>query len=583
LWYYSPKNQDSSFILCEIVLFGEADMLKKIFSIIAKLIAGLFLFYLLLGLILLPLISLWVIPWQGSQLLKTPVKVRSVFFNPFLLRLTVNGFEILDQLNQPVVGFDRFVADMSFTKLFKKIYRIESVDLEGLQINSALLPDGRVNLLDIVPQAPPLKPDSQGTPPTDAAQSASAPSVLQPKEPPDSQPLPVVIVDKITLRQGSVRFDDQTIRPNFTTTLSDMESEITDFSTEADSQTKVSFRAKLDQAGSISLEAAIKPMLQPPALETSFHLNDYALQVLTPYVGKYTGRSLKDGELNMKMDYRIGDNQLTASHKLLIQHFEFGPKVESKDALSLPFGLAVALLEDPQGKISISLPVTGDMSDPKFEYFHLIGQVVKNFFLKLVTKPFSILASIVAGTEAGTEELGYVRFLPGRTDLPDEEKNKLSTLIKGLQERPKLQLEINGSFDPEVDWKAIQKDIFIKDYEALRKESNRSEGEVYQLLYQRRFGIRALWDLAKEYKKGIGDYEDAKLSQEIKRQLIENAPPDQEALSALAQARAQLAHDFFIASGFDVRRLSVGQVRSVQSSMGYVPMEFTLTVFDSEG
>ena len=239
------------------------------------------------------------------------------------------------------------------------------------------------------------------------------------------------------------------------------------------------------------------------------------------------------------------------------------------------------LLEDPQGKINIALPATGDMSDPKFQYTHLIFQVVRNFFLNLVTKPFSFLASALGSSGNGTDELGYVRFAPGKADLSGSQKQKLITLIKGLKQHPKLRLEIDGSYDPQADWKAIQADSFAKDYDKLRKESDRSEGKDYQLLYQRRFGIRALWALAKKYKKGIEEYNDEKLDQEIKRQLIENAPPDLEALNILAQARAQLVHDFFISSGFDAERLSLGRPQLSQSSMGYVPLPFTLTVFDN--
>jgi len=131
-----------------------------------------------------------------------------------------------------------------------------------------------------------------------------------------------------------------------------------------------------------------------------------------------------------------------------------------------------------------------------------------------------------------------------------------------------------------VDWKAIQADIFTRDYEELRKDSSRGEEVVYQTLYQRRFGIRALWDLTKKYKNRVGDYDDLRLNQEIKRQLIENAPPDQNALGVLGQARAQVVYDFFIASGFDANRLELGPAHPAQSSMGYVPLEFTLTVFE---
>lgn len=452
-----------------------------------------------------------------------------------------------------------------FLELFKKVYRVEAIDLDGLKVNAELLAGGHINLLDLVPQAQtktvPVAPKS--------SVSSATPA-----------PLPMVIIDSITLHQGQVHFLDRTIQPNFSTLLSNIEVHITDISTDPEALAKFSFQANLDDKGRISNEAIFKPLSQPLQMETTFSLNDYALQILTPYTGKYTGHELKDGKLDLRMDYRIGGNKLTASHKLLIQRFQFGQKVESKDALPLPFGLAVALLEDPQGHINIALPVTGDMSDPKFEYWHLVGQVVRNFFIKLITKPFSFLASMLGASESGTDELGYVRFEPGKADLTDHEKQKLSTLIKGLKERPKLRLQINGAYDPQVDWKAIQFAIFTRDYNELRKKSSRSEGAVYQQLYQRRFGIRALWALAKKYKKGMGEYEDVKLDQEIKRQLVENAPPDQGALGVLAQARSQLVHDFMLSSGFDAQRLSIGQSQAVQSSMGYVPLEFTLTVFE---
>jgi hypothetical protein len=222
------------------------------------------------------------------------------------------------------------------------------------------------------------------------------------------------------------------------------------------------------------------------------------------------------------------------------------------------------------------------MSDPKFKYSRLILQVISNFFIKLVTEPFSILGSMLGGSNTGTDELGYVRFTPGKAVLWYSQRQKLLKLIKTLKERPKLRLEIDGSYDPKADWKAIQADSFTREYEQLRKISDWPDAKVYQLLYQRHFGIRALWALAKKYKEGIGHYKDGKLDQEIKRQLIENAPPDQGSLSILAQARATLVHDFFITSGFNAKRLELGHPQPTQSVLGYVPLEFTLTVFGND-
>jgi hypothetical protein len=552
-------------------------MLKKIIGVLLKVILGLAIFYLVLGFIIIPLAMAWAIPSQGSKFLKHPVHLRSVEFNPLLLQLTMDGFEVQDQQNQVMLGFDRMFVDVSFVDLLKKIYHVEAFEINGLKINVELLSGNQINLLGLVP---PELLAAQAAPAKKSAKVVQKQEKL-PVSTGQSVPLPVVIVDSIDLHQGQLVFTDKTISPNFSTKVSAIELHITHVTTNPQDESKIKFHADLDDKGKIAMEAIIKPLAQPLEMETTFSLNGYALDVLTPYVGKYTGRELKDGKLDLNFDYTIGGNKLTATHKLIIQRFEFGKSVASKDALHLPFGLAVALLEDPDGRIKIALPASGDMSDPKFQYKHLIFQVVRNFFINLVTKPFSFLTSALGSSDQGTDEMGYVRFSPGKATLSDSQKKKLITLIHGLKQHPKLRLEIDGSYDPQVDWKEIQAEVFTRDYEKLRKESDRSESKVYQLLYQRRFGIRALWVLAKKYKEGIGKYKEEMLDGEIKHQLIENAPADENALSVLAQARAQGVHDFFVANGFEEARLSSGRPQSTQSSMGYVPLPFTLTVFDN--
>jgi hypothetical protein len=540
-------------------------MLKKILQISAKVLLGLFAFYLFLGFVVIPVGLGWVIRDQGTKFLKHPVEVRSVFFNPFLLKLSVNGFQILDADKQVMVGFDKLDVDVSFISLFKKEYRVELIALDGLKVNPVLLPGGKINLMDLVP-VPPAAPAVVAK----ADEKAKAPAAL-----------PLVIIDLVTLQRGNIHFLDRSINPNFASFLSDMDIRVVGLSTKSDSQATMIFQGKIGGKGTIGTEVVIKPFAQPLQLETTFSLDGFALDALTPYVGKYTGRALKDGKLEFKMDYRISDNKLTATHKVLIQRFEFGQKVESKDALPLPFGLAVALLEDPQGRIKISLPVTGDMSKPDFHYWSLVGQVVRNFFMSLVTKPFAFLASAL-GADSGTDDMGYVKFLPGKADLSDAEKEKIKTLLITLKERPKLRLEINGGYDLVADWKSIKLEQLDKEYKDLRSQSSRSDAWVYEMIYQRRFGIRELWALTNKYKVKEATYKEEELVAELKRQLIENAPADRPALQALAAARAAAVNQFILSSGFDPAHLSVGQSREEQMSMGFVPLAFTLTIFGEE-
>ncbi|MDD5254803.1 MAG: DUF748 domain-containing protein, partial [Candidatus Omnitrophica bacterium] len=368
------------------------------------------------------------------------------------------------------------------------------------------------------------------------------------------------------------------VDPNFTTALRGMELRVKGLSTSPDAEALVSFQAQLDEKGLITTEVLMKPFVLPLTLECVFKLNDYALGVLTPYVGKYTGHAVKEGKLNLSMDYRIADNQLKASHKVFVQSFNFGDRVESKDTLNLPFGLALALLEDSRDNINLSLPVTGDMSKPDFHYFRLIGQVLRTFFFKLVTKPFSFIGSI-AGMESGSEELGYIRFAPGRAELSDIEKEKLRTIVKVLAERPRLSLQVRGAYDPVADWKVIKEDVFNRDFVALKEESRRPESWVYQTLYQRRFGITGLWKLTRSFRAKDGTYDEENLNTEIKRRLIEEGVADTAALKAFADERAKAVYDFVIDAGFDAQRASMGEPQESQASAGFVPLELVLTVY----
>ena len=101
-------------------------MVQKILRISLKILFGIFLFYLLLGFVIIPLALRWAIPSQGTKVLKHPVHLRSVGFNPFLLKLTMNGFGILDDQGQVMIGFDKLAVEVSFSDLLKKIYHVKA-------------------------------------------------------------------------------------------------------------------------------------------------------------------------------------------------------------------------------------------------------------------------------------------------------------------------------------------------------------------------------------------------------------------------------------------------------------------------
>jgi hypothetical protein len=121
--------------------------------------------------------------------------------------------------------------------------------------------------------------------------------------------------------------------------------------------------------------------------------------------------------------------------------------------MSLPLGLAVALLKDPEGKIDIDLPVRCNVDYPEFRYGGVILKALANLIVKIVASPFALLGNLL-GVEAS--ELEYINFLQGRADLTPPEMERAAKIAEALTLRPQLVLEVSGVVDREADGLALQ-------------------------------------------------------------------------------------------------------------------------------
>jgi len=129
-----------------------------------------------------------------------------------------------------------------------------------------------------------------------------------------------------------------------------------------------------------------------------------------------------------------------------------GDSVKSPDAVSLPIKLAVALLKDREGNIKLDLPVTGSLDDPQFKIGKVVLTILKNLIVKIVSSPFAALG----GLAGGGEELSYLVFDAGISEINAENSQKMDKLAKILFERPGLNLDVQGAAAPEADGEALR-------------------------------------------------------------------------------------------------------------------------------
>ena len=137
---------------------------------------------------------------------------------------------------------------------------------------------------------------------------------------------------------------------------------------------------------------------------------------------------------------------------MLLEQFTLGERVDSPGAVNLPLDLAIALLTDSDGKIDLSLPVSGNVDQPDFAYGQVIWQAIRTVITRIVTSPFRALGSLFG---ANSETLGDIVFDPGSARILPTEYEKIRRVTEGLQKRAQLRLVVQGNYHVQNDGQEI--------------------------------------------------------------------------------------------------------------------------------
>jgi hypothetical protein len=266
--------------------------------------------------------------------------------------------------------------------------------------------------------------------------------------------LPKISVNTMTISNAAVQFTDRSVQPPVKTSIDEVNGTITGISSDELNRADLHLTAKAGRTGPIEITGKLNPLSTNAPTDLRVSLTNVDLVPTSAYAGKFLGYRLNRGKLGLQVQYEVSQRKLNAKNLVVLDQFTLGEKVDSPDAVKLPIRLAIALLKDRNGKIELDVPIEGNLDDPQFHFGKVIAHVIVNIITKMVTSPFAALGAVFGGKG---EEVSYQDFSPGSTELQQANLEKLDTLLHGLQERPGLQLEIEGSYDPVADLEAVRR------------------------------------------------------------------------------------------------------------------------------
>jgi hypothetical protein len=272
-----------------------------------------------------------------------------------------------------------------------------------------------------------------------------------PTKSPDSKHPFLVNIDRLKISGGEMDFADYSLALPFGTRIHDLKGVVSGLSSQPNSPGQLELDGQVDDYGLARAVGQIDLLNPTDFMDLKVVFRNIEMTRLTPYSATFAGRKIASGKLSLDLEYKIHQHQLQGENQVVMDQLTLGERVDSPEAKNLPLDLAIAILQDSDGRIDLGLPVSGSLDDPQFSYGGIIWKAIVNVFTKIATAPFRALGALFGGGE----KFENIVFEAGQAQLTPPEREKLVRLAGALNKRPNLSLEIHGVY-AETDRVAFQ-------------------------------------------------------------------------------------------------------------------------------
>nr|WP_320115056.1 DUF748 domain-containing protein [uncultured Desulfuromonas sp.] len=324
---------------------------------------------------------------------------------------------------------------------------IEQLHVSGLVGDLILLPGGAVEARQWLPQSP-LTPASQETAETDEA------------------PALAVVIGSITIDGNSqLLLEDKAVTPPVRLRGEDVRFHLGAFdSRQTDLRSPLSLDVRLDTYSRLQMQGDMALFAQPLSLNLTSELSEFQLPSVSAYVERSIGYRLEQGQLNLQLQGPVEQGVAALTSQFHLKRLQLRPLTGDDERavgerLGLPVNMALSLLRDRRGDISLTIPVRGDLSRPDVA----VGSIVRKAVVGAVKNTVAVtLAPLGIVAKAG-QLVGIgghltfepIVFEPGSMTLTPDSLAYLDRLKDLLEKRPQLTFSLCGQVNA-ADQKALQ-------------------------------------------------------------------------------------------------------------------------------
>jgi len=373
----------------------------------------------------------------------------------------ITGLDLVSQTDAPEESSLFSSSEVQVDTI--KIERLKKVSIESVRIEAAKgvlhhKNDGRWRYIEDLAA---FLADSQSS-----AQKKPSPNRLAEKTQPPAKEAdvqPGIQIGSLQIAGDSVvHYEDETVSPTFSTDVRLKEARVTDINSEKpDQASPVSLVAESRKYTHLKLQGNVQPFGERISMDLKGKIKAVELPPLSSYAVKTLGYNLISGEMDADIDLKITLGQLKGEGDLKL----YNPQIEAVDpekmkseaGRTIPLQSALKVLRDNDNDVRLKIPISGDVSDPKFSISDAINQaVIKGLtmatlsYMKYMLGPYGmVIGMIELGEKTGAKALTGIRlkpvdFQPGASDLDPAAMEYLDKVAAILKEKKDLRARLCG-------------------------------------------------------------------------------------------------------------------------------------------
>ncbi len=370
-------------------------------------------------------------------------------------------------------------------------------------------------------------------------------------------------VKRLEISDGIVDLIDARVAPPLELEAQRVQGAIANLTIDDSRVALIEMKGRLGQEGSVSLSGRARPLDSRVRSDGLLVLEGLDANILSPYAARYAGWQVNAGKLDLELNYRFSTYEVLLEHSAALEDLVLGDRLDGTDrGESLPLDLAVALLQDREGRIEIGFQASGNPGDPSFDLYARIASALDETLTALTDDPFRILSGL---SGAPREALDTVAFDPGRADISLGEVERLAVLSKALAERPALKLVPVGGYDPQSDRAALAR-LQVRQHIALASSAAPDElADPGPVIFTdpRTQGILDEFATSRLDEKTLSalnaDGAGAAYYQAVFDKLVANEKISDKSLETLARYRAQAIKQQMTRFGIDAERIEIAE------------------------